>query len=66
MIANAKRANASDEYVARATRRRSYFGSHQNCIPEGMLDGTIKAYDDFLEARRLLMADKIKTWFQGL
>jgi hypothetical protein len=38
----------------------------QNCIPEGMLDGAIKSYDDFLEARRLLMADKIKTWFQGL
>jgi hypothetical protein len=39
---------------------------HQNCIPEGMLDGTVKSYDDFLEARRPLMADKIKTWFQGL
>jgi hypothetical protein len=38
----------------------------QNCIPEGMLDGTVKSYDEFLVARRLLIADKIKTWFEGL
>jgi hypothetical protein len=38
----------------------------ENCIPEGMLDGTLKTYDDFLAARRLLMAAKIKSWFEGL
>jgi hypothetical protein len=37
-----------------------------NCIPEGMLDGTLKAYDDFLAARRSLMAGKIKQWFESL
>jgi hypothetical protein len=38
----------------------------ENCIPDGMLDGSIKTYDDFLSARRILMADKIKTWFESL
>jgi hypothetical protein len=38
----------------------------QSCVPEAMLDGPIPAYDDFLEARRKLMAQKIKTWFEGL
>jgi hypothetical protein len=38
----------------------------KNCIPDSMLDGGIKTYDDFLAARRLLMANKIKVWFEGL
>jgi hypothetical protein len=38
----------------------------ENCIPDGMLDGTLTTYDDFLAARRLLMAAKIKTWFESL
>jgi len=38
----------------------------ENCIPIGIYDGTIKTYDDFLAARRLLMANKIKTWFEAL
>lgn len=38
----------------------------ENCIPDGMLDGTIKRYDEYLEARRILMSEKIKTWFQSL
>ena len=37
-----------------------------NCVPESMLDGEIPSYDDFLEARRKLMALKIKTWFEAL
>ena len=37
-----------------------------NCIPESFLDGEIPAYDDFLEERRKLMAQKIKTWFETL
>jgi hypothetical protein len=37
-----------------------------HCIPTAMLDGTIPAYDDFLEERRKLMAQKIKTWFEAL
>ncbi len=35
----------------------------EHCIPESMLDGVIPQYDDFLEARRKLMALKIKHWF---
>jgi hypothetical protein len=37
-----------------------------NCLPERLLDGEIPTYDDFLEQRRKLMAQKIKTWFGGL
>jgi hypothetical protein len=37
-----------------------------NCVPDSMLDGEIPSYEDFLEARRKLMALKIKTWFEAL
>ena len=37
-----------------------------HCLPEAMLDGEVLAYDDFLEGRRRLMAEKIKTWFEAL
>jgi hypothetical protein len=37
-----------------------------SCIPESLLSGNEPAYDDFLEERRSLMAQKIKTWFEGL
>lgn len=35
-------------------------------LPETLLDGQIPSYDDFLEQRRILMADKIKEWFGTL
>jgi len=31
-----------------------------------LLDGAIPPYDDFLEQRRFLMAQKIKKWFEAL
>lgn len=37
-----------------------------NCIPESILDGTIPDYDDFLTARKLLMSERIKTYFKAL
>ncbi|HSW29066.1 MAG TPA: DUF262 domain-containing protein [Longimicrobiales bacterium] len=37
-----------------------------NCVPVEMLDGVIPAYDDFLHTRRKLMAQRIKTYFEGL
>ncbi len=37
-----------------------------NCIPEDMLKGPVPEYREFLELRRHLMAQKIKTWFAGL
>lgn len=37
-----------------------------SCIPESLLDGKVPDYDDFLEQRRQLMAQKIKTWFEAL
>lgn len=49
----------SDEQAMRENLR-------MNCIPESMLDGKIKDFNDFLEERRKLMALKIKAWFEGL
>ena len=37
-----------------------------SCIPETLLDGEMPEYDDFLEQRRKLMAQKIRTWFKAL
>lgn len=37
-----------------------------NCLPESLVDGEIPPYDDFLKARRRLMAQKIKSWFEAL
>jgi hypothetical protein len=37
-----------------------------HCLPESLLDGEVPSYDDFLEQRRKLMAQKVKTWFQAL
>lgn len=37
-----------------------------SCLPESLLDGDVPSYDDFLEARRKLMALKIKQWFEVL
>jgi hypothetical protein len=37
-----------------------------SCVPESMLDGEIRPYDEFLEERRSLMAQKMKTWYQAL
>lgn len=49
----------TDEQELRANLRT-------HCVPELMLDGPIPAYEDFLEARRKLMAQKIKSWFETL
>ena len=37
-----------------------------NCIPNGVLRGEVPDYLGFLELRRHLMAQKIRTWFLGL
>ena len=37
-----------------------------NCIPDGVLQGEVPDYLGFLELRRHLMAQKIRTWFLGL
>lgn len=37
-----------------------------SCLPESLLDGEVPLYEDFLEQRRHLMAQKIKTWFEAL
>jgi hypothetical protein len=37
-----------------------------SCIPEALLNGDIPGYDDFLEQRRQLMAQRMKTYFESL
>ncbi len=37
-----------------------------NCVPQELLDGKDLSYEDFLNQRRFLMAQKIKTWFHTL
>ena len=37
-----------------------------NCIPQGVEEMSVDDYADFLAARRSLMAQKIKTYFEGL
>ncbi len=37
-----------------------------HCIPTVTLDGKIPTYEEFLEERRRLMAQKIKVWFEAL
>jgi hypothetical protein len=37
-----------------------------NAIPECLLGGETMEYDSFLEARRPLMTQKIKPWFEAL
>lgn len=49
----------TDERELRANLR-------MHCVPESMLDGKIPSYDDFLDDRRRLMAQKIKAWFEVL
>ena len=37
-----------------------------NCLPDTLLKGEIPDFGDFLKVRRKLMAQKIKTYFEGL
>jgi hypothetical protein len=37
-----------------------------NCIPDGLMNGVAMSYDDFLAQRRMLMAAKVRTWFESL
>jgi len=55
----AKYGGITDEATLRANFR-------MHCIPESMLDGDVPSYEDFLNARRSLMAAKIRTYFEHL
>lgn len=37
-----------------------------NCIPESIFDMTFEQYDDFLQERRILMANKIRDYYRSL
>ena len=49
-----------------ATQRYSVTPHAKNCVPVSLLDGEIPDYDDFLAARRKLMALRIRAWFEAL
>lgn len=38
----------------------------ENCLPEALLDGEVPDYSTFLQERRRLMAQAIRSWFQSL
>ena len=38
----------------------------RSCVPGSLLDGDVADYDEFLEQRRVRMAQKIQTYFGGL
>ncbi|MBK8228415.1 MAG: DUF262 domain-containing protein [Flavobacteriales bacterium] len=38
----------------------------ENCIPDGIFGYDVKDYDDFLEERKVLMAKKIRGYYEGL
>jgi hypothetical protein len=38
----------------------------ENCIPESVFDAGVKQYERFLEERKVLMAAKIRGWYEGL
>ena len=54
------------KYGGIADRDELLANLRMSCIPEGMLDGEIPSYDEFLEQRRKLMARKIRTWCEAL
>jgi hypothetical protein len=37
-----------------------------HCIDPSVLDGSVPTYDAFLDQRRALLAEKIRTWYQSL
>lgn len=49
--------------IDEATLRANF---RMHCIPESMLDGNVPSYEDFLNARRTLMAAKLRTYFEHL
>ena len=59
-------AGGSKKYGGITERGELRANLRMSCLPESLLDGDIPAYDDFLEQRRKLMAQKIKTWFEAL
>jgi hypothetical protein len=50
--------------ITKESEMRANLG--MSCIPDAFLDGKISTYDEFLDKRRKLMAQKIKTYFEAL
>ncbi|MBU2601029.1 MAG: DUF262 domain-containing protein [Actinobacteria bacterium] len=59
-------AGADKKYGGITNRDELRANLRMSCLPEPLLDGEIPAYDDFLDERRKLMAQKIKAWFEAL
>ncbi len=59
-------AGGKKRYGGITEREELYANLRMSCLPELLLDSNIPVYDEFLEQRRKLMAQKIKTWFNAL
>jgi hypothetical protein len=63
----AKQCNGGPKkYGGITTEKEMRDNFRMNCLPECLLDGKIPSFDDFLDQRRKLMAQKIKAYFEGL
>ena len=54
------------KYGSITTREEMNANFRDHCLPDGLPDGEIPTYDDFLKQRRKLMAGKIKEYFKSL
>lgn len=59
-------AGVESKYTTLKTLTDLEANCRMNCIPAGFKDMTAADYDNFLEGRRLLMAKKIRTYFESL
>jgi len=59
-------AGGPKKYGGISERAELRLNLRMSCLPECLLDGEIPDYDDFLEQRRKLMAQKIRKWFEVL
>ncbi|RMG82620.1 MAG: hypothetical protein D6707_02600, partial [Bacteroidetes bacterium] len=54
------------KYGGITEKEELYRNLKMNCIPEDIFEMDINNYNEFLDKRRKLMSDKIKTYFEKL
>ena len=59
-------AGGAKKYGGITDRNEMAANLRANCLPESLLDGKVPDYDAFLAERRMLMAKKIRDWFEAL
>lgn len=65
-ILDALRRGQPSGYTNITTDEELQKNMRMNCIPDGFADMDYTAYDNFITARRQLMAEKIRHWFETL